>query len=125
MPDVQSAFREEIRRLARKEVRSELQATRKAVAQHRREIAGLKRMNKALEQTVSYLQSRETKRLKAVPAKTEPPCRRARHRRSARHLTVLARTPEELLWEPPMRASRPRRAHARSRSGLRGLRSDV
>ena len=73
MPDVQSVFREEIRRLARKEVRSELEATRKAVAQHRREIAGLKRRSKALEQTVSYLQSRETKRLRAEPSKDEPP----------------------------------------------------
>ncbi len=73
MPNLQSVLREEIRRLARKEVRSELEATRKAVAHHRREIAELKRRNKALEQTVSYLQSRETKRLKAVPAKTEPP----------------------------------------------------
>ena len=73
MPNLQSVFGQEIRRLARKEIRSELAATKKAVAQHRREIAELKRRNKALERTVSDLQSHEAKRLKAEPAKAEPP----------------------------------------------------
>ncbi len=73
MPNVQSVLRQEIQRLARREARSELEATKKAVAQHRREIAELKRRNTALERTVSYLQSRETKRLKAGPSQAEPP----------------------------------------------------
>ncbi len=73
MPNLQSVLRQEIRRLARREVRSELEATKKAVAQHRREIAELKRRNTALERTVSYLQSRETKRLKAEPSEAEAP----------------------------------------------------
>ncbi len=73
MPNLQSVLRQEIRRLARKEVRSELDATRKAVAQHRREIAQLKRRNTALERTVSYLQSRETTRMKDRPLRAEPP----------------------------------------------------
>ncbi len=73
MPNLQSVLRQEIQRLARKEIRSELEATKKAVAQHRREIAELKRRNKALERTVSYLESRETKRLKAGPSQAEPP----------------------------------------------------
>ncbi len=73
MPNLQSVLRQEIRRFARKEVRSGLEATKKAVTQHRREIVELRRRNKALEQTVSYLQSRETKRLRAGPSKAEPP----------------------------------------------------
>ncbi len=73
MTNLQSILRQEIRRLARREIRSELEATKKAVAQHRREIAELKRRNTALERTVSYLQSRETKRLKAEPSQAEPP----------------------------------------------------
>ncbi len=73
MPNVQSVLRQEIQRLARKEVRSELEATKKAIAQHRREIAELKRRNTALERTVSYLQSRETTRMKARPLSAEPP----------------------------------------------------
>ncbi len=73
MPNLQSVLRQEIQRIARREVRSELEATKKAVAQHRREIAELKRRNMALERTVSYLQSRETKRIKARPSLEEPP----------------------------------------------------
>ncbi len=73
MPNLQTVLRQEIRRLARKEIRSELETTKKAVARHRREIAELKRRNKVLERAVSYLQSRETKRLKAGPSKTVPP----------------------------------------------------
>ena len=73
MSNLQSVFRQEIQRLARREVRSELEATKRAVAQHRREIAELKRRNTALERTVSYLRSRETKRLKAEPSQAEPP----------------------------------------------------
>ncbi len=73
MPNLQTVLKQEIRRLARKEIRSELEATKKSVSRHRREIAELKRRNTALERTVSYLQSRETKRLKAGPSKAEPP----------------------------------------------------
>ena len=73
MPNLQSVLRQEIRRLARKEIRSELEATKKAVFQHRREIAELKRRHKALERTVSYLKSRDTKRLKARTSKAAPP----------------------------------------------------
>ncbi len=73
MPNLQSVFSQEIKRLARREVRAELEATKRAVAQHRREIAELKRRNTALERTVSYLQSRETRRLKAAPSQAEPP----------------------------------------------------
>ena len=73
MPNLQSVLKQEIQRLARKGVRYELEATKKAVAQHRRDIAELKRRNNALERTVRYLQSRETKRLKAGPSRAAPP----------------------------------------------------
>ncbi len=73
MPNLQTVLRQEIQRLARKEIRSEFESTKKAVARHRREIAELKRRNKALERAVSYLQSRESKRLKAGPSKAKPP----------------------------------------------------
>ena len=73
MPNLQTVLRQEIQRLARKEIRSEFESTKKAVARHRREIAELKRRNKALERAVNYLQSRESKRLKAGPPKAKPP----------------------------------------------------
>ncbi len=73
MSNLQSVLSQEIKRLARREVRSELAATKRTVVQHRREIAELKRRNTALERTMSYLQSREGKRLKARPSQAEPP----------------------------------------------------
>lgn len=73
VPDLQAVLREEIRRLARREVRSELQATKKAVSQYRREIAQLKRSHTELERRLKYLESREAERLKAGPRTKEPP----------------------------------------------------
>lgn len=73
MPNLQSALREEIQRLARKEVRAEVGAMKQTVTQQRKDIAELKRRNKSLESAVAFLQGREKKRLKAGPAKDAPP----------------------------------------------------
>ena len=73
MPNLQAMLRQEIQRIARKEVRAELESTKKSVAKHRHEIAELKRRNAALERSVAFLRSRESARLKAGPAKTKPP----------------------------------------------------
>lgn len=73
MPNVQAVLRQEITRLARREVRAELEATKKAVSKYRSEIAELKRRSQELERRVGYLESREAKRLKAKPVKGKPP----------------------------------------------------
>lgn len=73
MPNLQAVLREEIQRLARREVRSELQATKQAVSQYRRDIAQLKRSHAELERRLKYLESREAERLKAGPRVEEPP----------------------------------------------------
>ena len=43
MPNLAATLKEEIRRLARKEIRVQMGATRRAAVQHRREIARLKK----------------------------------------------------------------------------------
>ena len=43
MPNLAAVLKDEVRRLARKEIKSELAVTRKASAQYRRDIAALKR----------------------------------------------------------------------------------
>lgn len=73
MPNLQAVLREEIRRLARREIRAELQTTKKAVSQYRRDIAQLKRDKEDLERRLQYLESREAERLKAGPRAKEPP----------------------------------------------------
>ena len=64
MPDIASALKSEIARIARKEVRGETASLKKAVSAYRTEIAALKRRTRALEQ--------ELRRLVKVRAKPVP-----------------------------------------------------
>lgn len=66
MPDFASALKAEILRLARKEVRQEIEGLRKTVAQHRSELAELKRRLAALEKASAH-------RPAAQPQATEAP----------------------------------------------------
>lgn len=58
MPNIAVAFRQEITRLARREIRSQTQGLRKASAQFRRDIAGLKRHASKLKSEISGLERR-------------------------------------------------------------------
>ena len=62
MPNIASVLREEIVRLARKEMRSEMEGLKKTSAQFRSEIAALKRRVAALEKQVARLSKKETRR---------------------------------------------------------------
>lgn len=62
MPNLASVLKEEIRRLARKEVRSELAATKKASAQHRKDIAELKRQIRDQNKLIGALERSDKKR---------------------------------------------------------------
>ena len=55
MPNIASVLKEEILRLARKEVRGEMESLKKASAQYRSEIAALKRRAASLEKQLSRL----------------------------------------------------------------------
>ena len=57
MTTLAAALNEEIRRLARKEIKTSTQPTVKAVAQYRRDIAALKRQVRDLEKKLAALQS--------------------------------------------------------------------
>ena len=62
MSKIATVLKEEITRLARKEIHVETAKTRKASAQHRRDIAELKRRAGALQKQVAYLEKQERKR---------------------------------------------------------------
>ncbi len=62
MPNLATVLKEEITRLARKEVKAGTGAIRNANSQYRRSIAHLKRQVDALAQKVAYLESQERKR---------------------------------------------------------------
>ena len=55
MPNIATALKQEISRIARKEIRTETTALRRAAAGYRAEIAALKRRAQALEQQVRRL----------------------------------------------------------------------
>jgi len=57
------ALRDEIRRLARKEIKAQAGPTTQAVARYRREIAKLKRQLRAQERKISFLETQESKRV--------------------------------------------------------------
>jgi DNA-binding transcriptional regulator YiaG len=63
MPNLGSILKDEIRRLARREIRSQVAATKRAAAQHRRDIAELKRLVKSLANRLAFLESQEKKRV--------------------------------------------------------------
>ncbi|MCU0961378.1 MAG: helix-turn-helix domain-containing protein [Pirellulaceae bacterium] len=72
MPNFAAAIKQEILRLARKEVKSETSATKQAVAQYRRDIANLKRQLRDQEKKISFLQAQEKKRLADTSQVEEP-----------------------------------------------------
>jgi len=68
MADLAGTLKEEVRRLARKEIRTETEATRQAVSQYRRDIARLKREVADQEKRLAFLEAQEKRRLEAPPA---------------------------------------------------------
>ena len=59
MPNLASALKEEIRRLARKEIRAETGKTKQAVANYRSEIAPLKRLLQEQQKKVKVLEAHQ------------------------------------------------------------------
>ncbi|HEY3400312.1 MAG TPA: helix-turn-helix domain-containing protein [Geothrix sp.] len=71
MPNIASILKEEILRLARKEVRGELEGLRKASAQHRSDIAELKRRVASLEKQVSHVEKKASRKVTPEAAMDE------------------------------------------------------
>ena len=72
MPNIAVTFRQEIIRLARREIRSQTQGLRKASAQFRRDIAELKRRASELKSEVARLESRVGKDVAPQVAEADP-----------------------------------------------------
>ena len=69
MPNLASALKDEISRLARKEVKSQTGVTKRASAQHRRDIAELKRLVSDLSKRVAFFERQEKRRVIERPSK--------------------------------------------------------
>jgi DNA-binding transcriptional regulator YiaG len=62
MPNLANVLKDEIRRLARKELKQQVSALKSASAQHRRDIAALKRENHDLARKIARLEQQRPKR---------------------------------------------------------------
>jgi DNA-binding transcriptional regulator YiaG len=71
LPILAATQKEELRRLARREIKASTSGTKGAVAQFRRDIANLKRQTKAQEREIAFLKGQERKRIGQRPAKGE------------------------------------------------------
>ena len=63
MPNIAVVLKEEICRLAKKEIKANTSSTKGAVAQFRRDIAKLKRLTQAQQKEIAHLKAQERKRL--------------------------------------------------------------
>ena len=63
MTTLANALKDEIRRLARKEIKAQTRSTAQAVARYRGEIAKLKRQLREQEKKIAFLEAQERKRL--------------------------------------------------------------
>jgi DNA-binding transcriptional regulator YiaG len=66
MPNLTNILNEHVRRLARREIRRNIKATRKLTAQYRRDIAALKREIASLTRAVAFLEKQEKRRTGAA-----------------------------------------------------------
>jgi len=71
MPNLAKVLKQEVQRLARREIRPQVRSLRTASAQSRRDIAAMKRQLRALTQSVTFLERQERKRLGQKPSGEE------------------------------------------------------
>ena len=131
MPNVGAVLREEITRLARKELRRQLAGTRKASAQYRRHIATLRRQVGSLEQQVSVLRTRmldhtlaaataaDETRTRFVPAALR--AHRARLGLSAKDYGRLVGVSAQTIYSWERKTSAPRAQQRTSLAAVRRL----
>ena len=72
MPNIAAVLKDEIRRLAKREIKASTSSTKGAVAQYRRDIAKLKRQMQTQGKEIAFLKAQERKRLGQAPTAEEP-----------------------------------------------------
>lgn len=131
MANIAAILKEEIVRLARKELRSQTGGMKKASANHRRDIADLKRRVAKLERQVSLLERQVLKKAPVLPAGeidarvrfTAKGLRSQRKRLglSAFAYAKLAGVTSQSIYNWEHETARPRKAQIATLAALRGL----
>jgi DNA-binding transcriptional regulator YiaG len=130
MPNIASALKSEISRIARKEIRAEVEGLKKAAVTYRGEIAALKRRAQSLEQELRQLgkvvpkaapasidESSQTLRFSAKGLAAQ----RQRLGLSADAVGLLLGTSGQAVYNWEAGKARPRASHLAAIAALRGL----
>ena len=131
MANIATVLKEEICRLARKEIRQQMSVTVKASAQHRRDIAEMKRQIQDLRKAIAFLERQEKKRLAEQPAVAKPKgarfstkgvrAHRERLGLSARKYGILLGVSEMTVYNWEAGSSKPRAKQLAALVAVRGL----
>ena len=133
MPNIITALNEEIRRLARKEIRAMVGATQKAVAQYRRDIADLKRQlnrqdkkveklkKQLIEQGVERTQVEDDETSGARFSARSVKAQRSRLGLSAANYGKLVGVSSLTIYNWETGKSRPRKAQLEALVSIRGI----
>lgn len=134
MPNLASALKAEIARIAKKELRSDLDALKKASASYRREIAALKRRNADLESEVKRIGKGAAARAPAAESKVKvrderqlrfSPARLAAQRKklglSAANFAKLVGVSGLSVYKWENGQARPRRTQLEAIASVRGI----
>jgi DNA-binding XRE family transcriptional regulator len=131
MSNIGTVFRDEIARLSRKEVRSQVEPTKKGTAQHRRDIAALKRQISQLERQVTLLSRKVLgARPERGPDATAKPLRfsakrlhsqRSRLGLSATDFGTLLGVSSQTIYNWEHEVARPRSEQLGKLAALRGI----
>ncbi len=135
MPNLASVLKDEVARLARKEIRRQTAALQKASAQYRRDIAALKRQSAVLERQMVQLQSRPAAQPVQPAQESAPAEEGAKHRFTAKGLRsqrkrlglsagdyakLVGVTPQSIYnWERG--GARPRQSQIAALAAVRGM----
>jgi DNA-binding transcriptional regulator YiaG len=130
MPNIASVLKSEITRIARKEIRAEVEGLKKSASGHRTEIAALKRRAEALEQELKRLQKsvpkpeplpiEETGKAQRFSAKGLA-SQRQRLGLSADAVGMLVGASGQSVYNWEAGKARPRASHLAAIAALRGL----
>jgi DNA-binding transcriptional regulator YiaG len=130
MPNIGTVLKQEISRICRREIRKEIEGTRKASAAYRRDIAALKREIATLRRDTSALAKRASTSAQAPTASAERPMRfvakglrslRARLGLSQSQFALLVGVSDQSIYNWEGKKATPRKEQLVAIAALRGL----
>lgn len=131
MPNITSILKSEIARVARKEIRAEVDSLKKASAQYRSSIAGLNREMVALEKRIKQLSKGAGRQTRDIPEAEPAGKRRFSAKRLATHRAKLGLSADtygaligvsgQSIYKWEAEKARPRQSQLNALASIRGI----